>query len=524
MKKLLLLAAHIFPGCFGLYAQSNCASPTKINICPATYLANETNLGKGDDAPAPCNIAGEDVVYEISAPNGAGKIFVSITNASAPLNLSLELTTCGNGVCNQQTVAAGNSNVTFNVASTSLYYLWVDAAATVTYNIAIGGDTGSVWVSIPNTQGWLRFDSSGCALPPFMASKPFFQVKYNGIFKTSPMTLSPLFSVGTMCVVVFFKNPTGIEGVKKFVFHFLPAGYSSVTAAASIPGFYNAGNWLSSNIAGDWTWQFSDAAATGKGDFTGSPNTCLRYEFCFNVIPISNSPVNTNVTVNITSDGFGAGFTGFVPSGCCPAATPNCLGGGAGSGSTHGFGFGFNDPGLPVSLIDFNAKFVTDKVYVNWKTASEINNDYFTVEKTRDKNNWIIVDKVKGAGNSTTIKSYEFVDRNPFDGISYYRLKQTDYNGSFEYSIIKKVVSSNQTIDAAIYPNPASDILTIKYDNTGDMNFIFYNSLGDKIILPATGSDHESQIETKKLPCGLYMLVMMQKNEIVRTEKIVIER
>src|SRR6185436_8538634 len=183
MKKLLLLAAHIFPGCFGLYAQSNCASPTKINICPATYLANETNLGKGDDAPAPCNIAGEDVVYEISAPNGAGKIFVSITNASAPLNLSLELTTCGNGVCNQQTVAAGNSNVTFNVASTSLYYLWVDAAATVTYNIAIGGDTGSVWVSIPNTQGWLRFDSSGCALPPFMASKPFFQVKYNGIFK-----------------------------------------------------------------------------------------------------------------------------------------------------------------------------------------------------------------------------------------------------------------------------------------------------------------------------------------------------
>ncbi|HKR03128.1 MAG TPA: T9SS type A sorting domain-containing protein [Bacteroidia bacterium] len=525
MKTLSLLTATFFFNSAALFAQSNCANPTKINICPSANLVGETNSGMGDDAPAACNIAGEDVVYEISAPNGAQQLYVSIKNATAPLNLSVELTTCGNGVCSQQVVPSGNTNVTFTVASASIYYLWIDAAVTVTYDISIGGDTGSVWVSIPNTQGNLRFDSSGCAAPPFLPSKPFFQVKYNGIYKTSPMTLSPLFTTGTMCIIAFFKNTTGIEGIKKFVFHFNPSGYSSVTQAASIPGFYNTGNWVSSINGNDRTFEFFDLAATGKGDFTGTPNSCLRYEFCFNLVPISNIAQFTNVKVDITSDGFGAGFTGFINSGCCPGPVPNCLGGAGAGSNAHSFGFGFDDPGaLPVSLTAFNATLINDKVYLSWTTASETNNDYFTVEKSQNKEEWIIVDKIKGAGNSTTVKSYELIDV-PFHGITYYRLKQTDFNGAFLYSMIKKVYYNQISgTDIYIYPNPASNLLTVAANGISDLSFTFINVTGKKIQLPVTIWSEQARIETSHLPSGLYLLVVEKGTCIIKKEKIVIQK
>src|SRR3954465_2194417 len=98
MIKYLLLIVVLLSNSTVQFAQSNCANPTKINICPSAHLINETNLGMGDDAPATCNITGEDVVYEISAPNGAQQLYISIMNATAPLQLSLELNTCGNGI------------------------------------------------------------------------------------------------------------------------------------------------------------------------------------------------------------------------------------------------------------------------------------------------------------------------------------------------------------------------------------------------------------------------------------------
>jgi type IX secretion system substrate protein len=524
MKKNLLLPATFFFYSFSLYAQSNCANHVKINLCPVAYLANETNLAKGDDAPAPCNITGEDVVYEISAPAATQKIYVSITNATASLKLSLEQTACGNGVCNQQTVSSGNSNTTFTVSAATVYFLWVDASVTVTYNISIGGDTGSVWVNIPNTQGNLQFDNSGCAAPPFMPSKPFLQVTYNSIYKTNPMTLSPLGVPGNMCIIVFFKNTTGIEAVKKCTFYFPVTGYSAISAPASIPGFYNAGNWISSNIGNVWTFQFFDAAATGKGDFTGTPNTCLRYMFCFTLTPLSNNPAYTNVKDTIVSDGFGAGFTGFIHHGCCPAANANCLGSGGPASNAHSFGASFADPGvLPVSLADFEAEPKNNKVSVTWTTASETNNDYFTVEKSVDTENWAVVDQVKGAGTSTSIRRYQVVDEKPYAATSYYRLMQTDFNGAFSYSETRKVYNS-QPADIYIYPNPASNFLTVTANGISNLDFTFYNIMGEKVQLPVTIRSGQTELDVSHLPSGLYLLAIEQDNNTIKKERIIIQR
>ncbi|MES2654456.1 MAG: SBBP repeat-containing protein [Bacteroidota bacterium] len=103
---------------------------------------------------------------------------------------------------------------------------------------------------------------------------------------------------------------------------------------------------------------------------------------------------------------------------------------------------------LPVKLITFNAALVNKKVNCTWETASEINNDYFTIERSIDGNNFESVGTVKGQGFSNTNTRYSFTDNNPFNSISYYRLKQTDFDDRYTYSPIKRVGSQEKLASA----------------------------------------------------------------------------
>src|ERR1043166_4417160 len=166
MKKILLVICGVIFAQI-VSAQSNCSSPTVVSICPSICRVGETNVGMGDDAPAPCNIAGEDVVYQINAPNGAQTIFLSIMNATGPLRTWVTPNTCGSGTCSSVAVGAGNTNLSLPVTYANVYYLWIDAPGSITYDICIGADTATGTVVIPNTRGNLNFDSSGCAAPLF---------------------------------------------------------------------------------------------------------------------------------------------------------------------------------------------------------------------------------------------------------------------------------------------------------------------------------------------------------------------
>jgi len=115
---------------------------------------------------------------------------------------------------------------------------------------------------------------------------------------------------------------------------------------------------------------------------------------------------------------------------------------------------------LPIELLDFNAIKNDKRVDINWKTASERQNDYFIVEKSKDGIVFETVSMVKGSSNSTRNLEYLETDFNPFNGISYYRLKQTDLNGKYTYS---KIVSVNYHFTDSgmdVFPNP----------NNGDFN------------------------------------------------------
>lgn len=99
---------------------------------------------------------------------------------------------------------------------------------------------------------------------------------------------------------------------------------------------------------------------------------------------------------------------------------------------------------LPIELISFDASLNNNNVDLYWATASEYNNDFFTIERSTDGLNWEHVTIVSGAGNSTQRLDYYIQDSRPLSGISYYRLKQTDFDGAFEYSNIVSVFNGNE--------------------------------------------------------------------------------
>lgn len=110
---------------------------------------------------------------------------------------------------------------------------------------------------------------------------------------------------------------------------------------------------------------------------------------------------------------------------------------------------------LPIELLDFRARNNGPVVDLHWTTASEVNNDYFVVERAGSDMVWKEVLTESGSGNSTAVINYHGADRNPIEGVSYYRLRQVDFDGSFTLSDVVSVIRTGVPKDQIlIYPNP----------------------------------------------------------------------
>ena len=164
---------------------------------------------------------------------------------------------------------------------------------------------------------------------------------------------------------------------------------------------------------------------------------------------------------------------------------------------------------MPIELLSFEAEVEENStVKLIWETATEINNDYFTIERMQDTVHWESVVKVQGAGNSTTRRSYSTVDDAPYLGLSYYRLKQTDFNGEFDYSPIKAVrVKTNNSVE--IYPNPTQNKITVKGNTTELSQISVYNVLGQDVTSQTQqtkSGESTLVIDLSKLTNGIYFL------------------
>ncbi|GAA4302376.1 hypothetical protein GCM10023183_14200 [Nibribacter koreensis] len=126
---------------------------------------------------------------------------------------------------------------------------------------------------------------------------------------------------------------------------------------------------------------------------------------------------------------------------------------------------------LPVTMVSFTAKAQKGKVLLSWTTATEINNEYFQIERSEDGRNFTTLGKVKGNGNSNMLLNYTYQDLSPLTGTAYYRLKQVDFDGKFEYSKVVSTqmkASTSAAIAVKAYPNPTSDVLILDLAHLSD--------------------------------------------------------
>ena len=162
---------------------------------------------------------------------------------------------------------------------------------------------------------------------------------------------------------------------------------------------------------------------------------------------------------------------------------------------------------LPVKLVDFNANLYSDRTELQWTTAAEINNQGFQIEWKQEGQEFETIGWVDGHGDTREEIQYRFVHPSPKNGNNYYRLKQIDYDGKYEYSEIKNVLLSKG--DITIYPNPLTEKLYIKGIESGQ--YSIRNIMGQVI---QEGFISGPFIDIEFLTQGQYMVSFWQGGHI----------
>jgi len=175
---------------------------------------------------------------------------------------------------------------------------------------------------------------------------------------------------------------------------------------------------------------------------------------------------------------------------------------------------------LPVTLMSFVAAYRDGMVNLDWKTASEINNSHFDVERSADGHNWAVIGTVDGHGTSNVVNNYAFVDG--LSGIVpagpiFYRLKQVDFNGAYEYSEIRSINNNavSATLDA--YPNPTMNLVTLSWmaGNYENIDFRVLDLSGHEILKEKlTGNGPMTkQLDLTDYKPGTYLVQMVSSDK-----------
>jgi hypothetical protein len=183
--------------------------------------------------------------------------------------------------------------------------------------------------------------------------------------------------------------------------------------------------------------------------------------------------------------------------------------------------------GLPIELTSFRGQSNNNAVRLSWTTESEINNDFFTLEKSKNGVDFEAIAIVNGAGISDRRNEYSHLDFTPYDGINYYRLMQTDFDGKFTLSdIIQISVVPREVISVNIFPNPVGkDEFSLSYNSItkGNLQYRITDLTGKVIEFQETEVEkgkNDFFIDTSQLSRGVYFLQTNQ-NDITQTIRFV---
>ena len=178
------------------------------------------------------------------------------------------------------------------------------------------------------------------------------------------------------------------------------------------------------------------------------------------------------------------------------------------------FGIAQSPTPLPIELLYFDGEIVAEDNLLTWATVSEQNNDYFTLERSRNGLNFEVLGIIAGAGTSTNTLHYNQFDYDPFDGTSYYRLKQTDFDGQYMYS---QIIALNRGIQQAVlsdlFPNPANNSVNFELNTpkSGTVNVDMFDNTGRLIatqIYEAHAGSNNFNIDISQFARGVYSTVI----------------
>ncbi len=214
------------------------------------------------------------------------------------------------------------------------------------------------------------------------------------------------------------------------------------------------------------------------GNYTAGTNTAVASGAGGITISYSNPLITVS---GISTSLIASGATRFITLGSVSPATP-----------------------LPIELSSFEGICKEDgSVKLDWQTASEINNDYFAIEKTVDGEKFELVGKLKGSGNSHSEKNYSYTDNLTDKPTMYYRLKQTDFDGSFKYSPIITVNCNSDLQQIFVIPNPAKNEITVSNLKPGS-EIIILNALGEVMMEFKNTIDPVMKMDVSHLKEGVY--------------------
>ncbi|MEI7594576.1 MAG: T9SS type A sorting domain-containing protein [Bacteroidota bacterium] len=182
---------------------------------------------------------------------------------------------------------------------------------------------------------------------------------------------------------------------------------------------------------------------------------------------------------------------------------------------------------LPIELLSFNADCDNGKTIIKWSTLSETNNAFFTLEKSYDLENWNFVAILDGAGNSNSILNYSIIDDANYL-TAYYRLKQTDFDGRYEYFKILPSNCGNSDEDVFnVFPNPSDNNFNIEIssEENESLTVEIYNSIGQKLFeskYKTVDGINTIQLSDLKLSKNTYLLRVISSKSKIFNKKIVI--
>jgi hypothetical protein len=163
---------------------------------------------------------------------------------------------------------------------------------------------------------------------------------------------------------------------------------------------------------------------------------------------------------------------------------------------------------LPVQLLAFSAVPWNGTVKLSWRTASELNNDFFTVERSNDGHEWSALASIKGQGTTSVSHDYELVDDGPFPGNTYYRLKQTDLDGQFTFSKVIRIVM-DQVENIVVHPNPATGAFVIHSNRLLRPDQItMFDMKGRRVQAEISNRNEGLSVKTDQLAQGLYLIMV----------------